>query len=74
MKALIYFWLLPLVIPLPVSLGVNLLWKAVSWRLFASWWLIVWATLYLAAILWILFNLYMRLLCFLSSLSLRLVL
>jgi len=54
MKAVAYLWILPLVIALPVSFGVNLMRRAVSWRRFAAWWLLGWGSLYLAGLLWVL--------------------
>src|SRR5262245_46495478 len=53
-KAAAYLWLLPLVIPLPMSLGVNLLWGVVKWRVFTGWWLVAVGLLYLGGIFWIL--------------------
>jgi hypothetical protein len=39
-KAWAYLWFVTLTVPLPVSLGVNLVCQATRWRLFAGWWLI----------------------------------
>jgi hypothetical protein len=50
-KAVAYLWVLTLVVPLPMSFGVNLLWRLVAWRLFAGCWLIGCAALYLVGIL-----------------------
>lgn len=51
MKAVAYLLILPLTIPLPLSLGVNLLWHVVSWRRFAGGWLVVWGSINLACLL-----------------------
>ena len=73
MKAVAYLWILPLVIALPVSFGLNLMRRAVPWRRFAAWWLTGWGTLYLAGLLWVLPDYRFELLAFLAVASPRLV-
>ena len=69
MKAVAYLWILPLLIALPVSFGLNLMWRAVPWRRFAGWWLIGWGTLYLAGLLRVLPEYRFELLAFLAVAS-----
>jgi hypothetical protein len=44
-KACAYLWAFTLTVPLPISLGVNLAWRLVRWRLFVGWWLIALAAI-----------------------------
>jgi hypothetical protein len=54
MKAVAYVTLLPLLSLLPISYGLNLMRRAISWPLFTSGWLIGWGALFLATLLWVL--------------------
>jgi len=51
MKAVLYVWLSALLILLPISFGVNLLWKLLSWRLFTGCWLSGWSVVYIVGLL-----------------------
>jgi hypothetical protein len=53
MKAVAYAMLAPLFSLLPITVGVNLIRRTVSWRLFTSGWLIAWGTLNLLNFLWV---------------------
>jgi hypothetical protein len=52
-KAVASLWILTLLVPLPVSLGVNLMVVLVPWRVFAGCWLIACSAVYLMGILWV---------------------
>jgi hypothetical protein len=69
MKAVVYLWVLPLAVPLPVSFGMNLLRQVVAWRVFAAGWLAAWGTLYLTGLLWVLPDYRFELLPFLAVAS-----
>jgi hypothetical protein len=44
-KACAYLWVFTLTVPLPISLGVNMVWRPLRWRSFIGWWLIALAAI-----------------------------
>jgi hypothetical protein len=53
-KGVVYAWALTISIPLPLTIGVALLWAIRSWRPFVGWWLLAAGALALGSLLWFL--------------------